>query len=74
MTSSPGDQRPIDEDDSAPGDSGVAKGIYSYLTGLGLAVSRRLAALLGGDLTVASVPGEGSTFTLRVPVGAGAAG
>jgi cytochrome o ubiquinol oxidase subunit IV len=38
MTSSPGDDRPIDADDSAPGDAGVAKGIYSYLTGLGLAV------------------------------------
>jgi signal transduction histidine kinase len=36
-------------------------------TGLGLDVSRRLAQLLGGDLRVASVPGEGSTFTLELP-------
>jgi len=37
-------------------------------TGLGLALSRRLAELLGGSLTVASTPGEGSVFTLTLPV------
>jgi signal transduction histidine kinase len=35
--------------------------------GLGLTVSRRLARLLGGDITVVSEPHAGSTFTLRVP-------
>ncbi|MFN2566366.1 MAG: PAS domain S-box protein [Gemmatimonadaceae bacterium] len=36
-------------------------------TGLGLAVTRRLAHLLGGEVTVQSAVGEGSTFTLRLP-------
>lgn len=37
-------------------------------TGLGLPVSRRLSRLLAGDLTVDSVVGEGTTFTLSLPL------
>ena len=43
-------------------------------TGLGLPLSRRLAELLGGTLTVASVPDRGSTFVLDIPARLDAAG
>ena len=37
-------------------------------TGLGLALSRRLARLLGGDLTFTSQPGQGTTFAVDLPL------
>jgi len=41
-------------------------------TGLGLAITRKLARMMGGDVTVASEPGKGSVFTVRLPTGADA--
>jgi signal transduction histidine kinase len=36
-------------------------------TGLGLAIARKLARMMGGEVTVASEPGKGSVFTVRLP-------
>jgi adenylate cyclase len=36
-------------------------------TGLGLAITRKLARMMGGDVTVASEAGKGSVFTVRLP-------
>ena len=39
-------------------------------TGLGLSITRKLARMMGGDVTVASEAGRGSVFTVRLPGGA----
>jgi signal transduction histidine kinase len=39
-------------------------------TGPGLAITRKLARMMGGDVTVTSEPGRGSVFTLRLPFSA----
>ena len=41
-----------------------ARGRESGSTGLGLAIAKSITGMLGGDITVRSVPGEGSEFTI----------
>ena len=61
---SPKDQAVIFEDFRQADDSPTRQ--YTG-AGLGLAICRRLASMLGGELTVRSALGEGSTFTLALP-------
>ena len=46
----------------------VKAGVAREGTGLGLAVTKRLVQLHGGEITLVSVPGEGSTFSFTLPV------
>ena len=61
----PEDQKRIFEEFQQIDDSSTRK---KGGTGLGLAISRRIVEMHGGTLTVRSEVGEGSTFTMRVPV------
>jgi signal transduction histidine kinase/DNA-binding response OmpR family regulator len=61
----PGDQERI-FDEFIQLDHGLQRQVHG--TGLGLPLSRRLAGLLGGTLTVSSQPGMGSTFSLVLPM------
>jgi two-component system, OmpR family, sensor histidine kinase MtrB len=48
------------------GDAGLTQRVGG--TGLGLAISKSLVELHGGSIAAASVPGEGSTFSIRLPM------
>lgn len=47
---------------------GRAAGVAEGGAGLGLAISRELARRMGGDISVRSVPGQGATFEIRLPL------
>jgi PAS domain S-box-containing protein len=47
-------------------DQGTTRSVAG--TGLGLSIARRIAEMLGGSLTAESLPGEGTTFTFRLPL------
>jgi len=62
----PADVLPRIFEDFAQGDERTARRFHG--TGLGLAITRSLVGLMKGDIDVDSVEGEGTTFTLRLPL------
>lgn len=63
----PDEQLPLIFDPFVQGETGHTR--TNDGSGLGLTISRRLARLMGGDVTVRSTRGEGSAFTLWLPAG-----
>ncbi len=62
----PADRLPTLFDPFDRGDAEAVQAIEG--TGLGLAIARRITRAFGGDITVASRPGEGSVFTVNIPL------
>jgi signal transduction histidine kinase/CheY-like chemotaxis protein/HAMP domain-containing protein len=60
------DQLPHIFDEFRQGDESTSRKYGG--TGMGLAIAKKYALLLGGGITVESIPGKGSTFTLRLPL------
>jgi signal transduction histidine kinase len=65
-TGVPSASRGIIFDDFRQGDGSLTRRYGG--TGMGLALSRRLARLLGGEIDLESAPDQGSTFTVGIPL------